>query len=486
MLNSFSRRNVAHLVFKRWRLGLTVFCAPLVLYLLLIAPKVPQYESFASLMVKVVDQEVVAPDIVSEQQGRSAGSSANMAKQIINSEQVIITSLVVLRAAIERVGVGKVYPELAYTGTRATVLDRAAEQLAKDMTVKVNTDTNILLLSVLHPTPRVAQQLLQALVAATVDKQAQVMRDPRTEFLKQKLEALRAESDSAQADLLRFKQETQITSFDEERGLLLKQRDKVELELSQLRAELVSAAGRSGALNRVLSTTPRDVELSDENDRAQHQLDQAQARFAQAKARLEVARRRFTEQNPELDDAYAQVEDARRALEEVRREPMGRVRSGANPVSQELSASLASARSDLDAHKGAVQERERQLVQLNERLAYLDKHEMELRELEHRRDIADADYRSYMERAQSARIVTDMNEAGITNLSIVQPPTLPFRPSRPRKLLLFVLALFAGVVAAMAVLVGAELMDDTLSLPEQVEEATGLPLLATVRAKKYG
>ena len=58
------------------------------------------------------DNELVTPDSFAERQGQSAASAANMAKQIMNSEQVIITSQDVLRSALERVGVAKVYPNI--------------------------------------------------------------------------------------------------------------------------------------------------------------------------------------------------------------------------------------------------------------------------------------------------------------------------------------------------------------------------------------
>src|ERR1700750_1113214 len=103
MLTSLSPRNLSYLVFKRMRVFLGVLTVSLSLYCGLVLTQKSQYESTASILVKVVDQEVVSPDGFSEQQGRNAASSANMAKQIINSEQVIITSEDVLRSALQRV-----------------------------------------------------------------------------------------------------------------------------------------------------------------------------------------------------------------------------------------------------------------------------------------------------------------------------------------------------------------------------------------------
>jgi succinoglycan biosynthesis transport protein ExoP len=486
MLNDLSRRTVAHIVFKRRLLCSLAFFAPVAVFCLLVLPRPSEYESFASLMVKVADPEAAAPELVSEQQSRSVGSAASLAKQIIASQQVIITSEVVKRSALERIGIERVYPELPAQASRkrGTLLDQAAERLARDITVQVGADTNILQLSAFNRDPQVAQALLTSLIRATFDRHVQVMRDPRMDFLESKLAALREQSQRAEQALLEFKQATKISSFEDERALLLKQRDAVELDLSQLKTELVSAEGRGVALARSLADTPRDVAITNENDLNQRAFEDAQQKLTAAVARLDAARRRLAPGNPELADFEASVGVAERAVAELRQQSSARIRSGANPVSQEISSSLFAAGSSASANRRGAQEREQQLQALNLRLAYLDQNEAGLRELERRRELADVDYRSYMERAQSARIVTDMNEAGITNLSIVQPPTLPYQPARPRKLLLGMLAVLAGLFAAAAALFLVEQFDDTLSAPAQVEPATGLPLLLVIEAKR--
>jgi len=441
-----------------------------------------QYESTASILVKVVDQEVVSPDGFSEQQGRSAASSANMAKQIINSEQVIITSEDVLRSTLQRVGMTKVYPDIMEKSAKARVppLSLAVEKLLKDMTISVNNETNILMLSMFNSDPRVARNALSALVACTIDKQALVMRDPRLTFLENKLSSLKIESDKARELVLAFKRRTSITSFDEERTLLLKQRDDTQLRLATLRSELVGAQGRGAVLKDALSHTPTQIMLSNENDMTLHQVDEARARLTSVEAQYQAARQRFTEGNPELVDLKAQLDSAKSNYNQVSSSSSARVRTGANPLNQKISGDYSAAQAELDAHKNSVAEREQQLDKINGRLAFLDSNEAELRELERRLAVADKDYQSYLGRVQTARILNDMNQAGITNLSVVQAPSLPYKPARPKKMLLFALALFAGLAGGLALCLLLEMADDTIALPEQVEALTGLPLLAVV------
>jgi polysaccharide biosynthesis transport protein len=413
-------------------------------------------------------------------------SSANLAEKLINAAQLIITSEDVLMAALRKIGVEKVYDGIVEEATRSKTpaIKLAADRLGKDIAVSVNINTNVLRLSLFNVEPAVAQSALQALIAATVEKQASVMRDPRLKFLETKLAALKKEADQTQQAVLAFRQRTKITAFYEERSLLLKQRDETQLRLSQSQADLVATEGRAHAIGKSLRKTPERIELSNENDSMQRQLDDAQGRVAAAQARYEAARQRFAEGNPELIDQRLQMTSASSSLRSLKRRPTARRRFGQNPLHQNLTEELAKASSDAKAHTQAIKERKLQLDQINERLGYLDSQELTMRELEHRRESVDQDYRAYMQRVQSARIVTDMNLAGITSLSVLQPPTLPYETARPRKLLLFVLALLAGLVGAVAICLLMERYDETVARPEDVEAAVGLPLLGAVNLQR--
>src|SRR5207344_3429329 len=108
-----------------------------------------------------------------------------------------------------------------------------------------------------------------------------------------------------------------------------------------------------------------------------------------------------TEGNPELIDTAAQLESAKRDFDAIGAQSNSRVRTGANPVNQALSQSFSTASSDATATKAAIAERDTQLAELDKRLNFLNQNEITMRELERRRDLAEREYRSYLERAQS-------------------------------------------------------------------------------------
>jgi uncharacterized protein involved in exopolysaccharide biosynthesis len=475
-------RHLSYVMFRRRKLFFGTLAVALALYGGLVLTQKSQFESQASIVVKVIDQDAALPDRLTEQEGIRASSFANLAKETINSVQVIITSDDVLSNALAKVGIDTVYPKLKVAAAKSGIPLRnlATRQLLEDISVKVNTDTNVLTMSLFNTDPAIARAALQSLITATVTKHASVMRDPRIQFLERKLLTLKQEADGAQQAVLDFKQKAGISSFEEERTLLLRQKDTTQTSRNQIQSDLFAATGRARSLEDSLGKTPRAIAISDENDRVQRQIDSARDRLTGAQARYEAARQRFTPGNPELLDQEAQLNGAREDFERATNQSMSRVRTGANPVNQALTQSFSMSRSDANAMKAALAEREGQLEALEKRLQYLNTNEIQVRELERRRDLAEREYRSYLERAQSARMVSDMNDAGITSLSVLQSPTLPYEPARPRKMLLLLMTLFVGFAGGLALCVFMESMDDTLALPEQVEIAVGLPLLAVV------
>jgi len=110
VLTNLSLRNAAHLTFRRWRLFLIALVLPPAITGAVLLRQKSQFESSASVMVKIIDQEMASPDMLAQQQNGNA--SATMAQQIIASQLLIMTSGDVIKATLERVGLENVYPDI--------------------------------------------------------------------------------------------------------------------------------------------------------------------------------------------------------------------------------------------------------------------------------------------------------------------------------------------------------------------------------------
>ncbi len=128
---------------------------------------------------------------------------------------------------------------------------------------------------------------------------------------------------------------------------------------------------------------------------------------------------------------------------------------------------------------------------LNKQMEHIDrqtltygKDSVELQDLKREVAANEANYEIYLKKVEEARIQDNMDERRMTNIAVVQQPSVPALPDgrkRQKALnmgLLFSLALGLGVAFVF------EYAPQTLSTPESVEKKLNVPLLATLEHRK--
>lgn len=481
MVIELKPRNVALILCRRWKAFATFFLGTLLLtaaYLLFV-PR--QYVSAASIFVGIDRQNLTDATV---QQGTTPQQplNQNVAEYIINSHVDMLQSEDVVRASLLKLGVDKIYPDIAarHTGLLGTPLDAAVDQLEhKDLSVQVDKDSNTLLVTLRNHNPAVAQEALKVLIATFIDAQALTLRDPRLDFTKDQLDAAYTKLDQTQQAYLGYQRREGVFSPVDERAQLLKQRNDIEENISETRARIASDQNAKGDFLRSVANTREQIPLTDENDMAMHQIDDARVKLVAAEQRYLEASQTYVQDNPLLQDSRAEVELARQHFQEAVSSSKSRVRVGANPVYQELDKQLKLNDADLAARQAALDTWQRELSAIQIRLDHLDVVQATMDNLSLQVAVESANYKSYLARMEEARISDDLNHARITNLSVVQRPSLPYGPT-PKTSLIVALSLIVGVCGAVALCFALELGDETMHSPSNVEENIGLPVLATV------
>lgn len=95
-------------------------------------------------------------------------------------------------------------------------------------------------------------------------------------------------------------------------------------------------------------------------------------------------------------------------------------------------------------------------------------------------DIATSNYRRYAENLEQARIDQALKSEKISNIGIVQEPTLPVKPIRPKKAVIAILSLLIAVFGSLGVAFGAELFDHTLKNAFEAQRSLDKPVMATI------
>lgn len=208
------------------------------------------------------------------------------------------------------------------------------------------------------------------------------------------------------------------------------------------------------------------------------------------KKNLDTLLQRYTEQHPDVVGARRMIEnlEAQKAKEvQARRKaaasggstPVTSVNS--NPVYQQLKMSLAEAEANVASLQARVAEYENRVKTLSASSRMLPQLETEFTQLNRDYDVNKRNYDALVARRESAAMAVEMGAtSGVADFRLIDPPTVPSKPTAPNRLLLMPagggVALLVGAVVAFLMSQIRPTFADTYAL----RETTGLAVLGSV------
>jgi uncharacterized protein involved in exopolysaccharide biosynthesis len=214
----------------------------------------------------------------------------------------------------------------------------------------------------------------------------------------------------------------------------------------------------------------------EESDRKLEAFRQEHGVFEYAEQMNLLLRRRA-----ELDALHRQ---AGVELGEVQRRLAALNRSLEKPSPPEVAGAIQTDAIRLGGEAQSRQAREASLATL------LDEVDGQIRELDRnarqlaalRREVAqdERNHETYRARVEEMRVASELNERNISNISVIDPGSVPTKPAGTRRAMKLVLGVvLAGLSAAVYALL-AEYLSQGMATPEHVERRLDLPVLASV------
>src|SRR5665213_4397590 len=90
----------------------------------------------------------------------------------------------------------------------------------------------------------------------------------------------------------------------------------------------------------------------------------------------------------------------------------------------------------------------------------LNAQEVRLAELQRQTDIGEANYRIYADHLEQARIVQSLEDNRISNINVVQPPSLVEKAVSPKPVLIVGLGLFTALCGGLVLPFGTEYLSN--------------------------
>ena len=398
-----------------------------------------------------------------------ADASADQ-ENILNSLIQLLTSDDLVGEVIQGVGLSKLYPAIeANPPSVGTPLGAAIRKVTKHMLeVEIIPNTNVIQVLYDHPDPQLAARVTNMLVDKFTERELRLLRDPQSSFLQDQLDHFRGALRGAETALAQFREQTGISSLDEQRTLLLKQRADIESNITANQAQVAELEHRKEALQAELHTLPVELKLYDDDASAQSQLLQ-----------LEVQRQTLLNDYRPDSAAVINVQRQIAALNQIERHGGGSLQKQMpNTTYQEIEVDLARAAAQITGLVGTQRTLQTQRSDLDRRIAALDANDRRLQDLMRQYQIADLNYRTYFQNVQDARIADDLNKQKITTISVINSAGAPEIATYPKTPLLLVLAAFLSMAFAFMLAFVREAFEERLNLPLQVERILGVPVLA--------
>lgn len=377
---------------------------------------------------------------------------------ILNTEMQLLMSPDLVGKVMTRVGVGNVYPNLLKQNVPPQVLQELATmQYLKNAMVRDVKKSNLIEVYFRHENPLVAATVVNTLVDALKEKHLQVFGESKTTFLEEQLRQYEEKLKGSESALSSFKQRHQAYSLEEQKSLLIKQRADLDMGLRTEQARIKELQQKIAFLK-----DQRNVF----NDGVLNEL----------RTQLNGLERKEQELAEKYNDSSKPLVNLRREIsllrEQIRKTDAENRRSAISGIQGEL-----------EPLQVKVAELKRQFGQVEGELRGLDSRSGEFQDLRREATVNESNYQTYLKKVEEARINEDLDRKKMTNISIVQPATIPVTPAQTNKKKIYGIGFFASVAVSFGLAFVSEYLPQCLTTPRAAAKRLQLPVLLSIPNK---
>jgi uncharacterized protein involved in exopolysaccharide biosynthesis len=361
---------------------------------------------------------------------------------------------------------------------------KTVDKLRASVAADIDQDTELVLLTVRHRDPRLAQQINARMLQILVDRSLRMSRADTEAAYRAALASLpAAEARLKGADdaLTRFKQQHGIVDLSDEQRVRIQRLDAMEFQHAQAESDLEEAKARVEVLRKEFESRRQPVTLVT-TIQDNPQVLQVKADLYAKEERLAGLLQTYTDEHPDVVRLQSEIAAAQNRL---RGEVARVVASETKGLAPEY-ATLVQDLIDVESTEMGLTAKERAsgqaLARFRVRLSRLPATERQLGDLTREQTVAEDFYTNLNRRVQELQNAS-LNALPPVSMSVVDPPRLPKGLKdigSPPYLVILILAPILSVLLALTVAFVCEYFDDALGSEQEVADALALPVLAAV------
>lgn len=409
-------------------------------------------------------------------------SRLNITEEEVNSEVELLHDFAVLRKVVEENALAERDPFhfLRPGQGPAERIERAARRLANKIRVEPIKKTNLIGVTYSSDNPQQAAKVLQSMARAYLEKHTIVHRpDGETQFFDQQKSEARLQLEEAKGRLLQFGVRHGVVSAAQQRDLALQKLSEVEAQYRQTTIELAETQTRIRELESLLAKLPArttsQVRISDNPEllkALKSNLVELQLKRTQLLTKFEPSHRLVKE----IDQQIEQVQSAIAAENGL---PLRDETTDKNTHYEWATAELQSAQVRLKSLQARQVATTTQIATYRGYARQLGEDAITQDDLLSSEKVAQDTYLLYVKKQEEARVDDALDQRGIVNVAIAQPPVVPVLPVTSAWMILAIGILAAGACGTGAAFT-ADYLDSRFRTPDDVIAYLDIPVLASL------
>lgn len=459
------------LIKRRWIPGAIVFGTTLTLVLIGIALRKPVYTAEGKLLV-----DSNRPTFFSAtglELERANLNQVNPQTNPLKTQTEVVLSSPLIEKTIE---------SLELKDDKGKLLD--PETFKENMEVKNVTGTDVLKVTYESKNRREAALVVNTLMGIYLYNNIyndQTQAKATRKFIDEQLPKSEAAVQQADAALRRFKEQNNVTDLVESQKTALASIANLDNQINAAKTDLDTANIRVREIQRKLRLDSQQaIALSSlsQSPGVQQLLQQLQ----QVESQLSLERTRYKEQAPQIIDLRSKQAALRAALQQnvaqqfgsEQQLPNSKLRLG--DLEQNLIQDFVTAQLASQALASRLKLLSQTRANTQQQANTLPRLEQQQRELTRKLEAAQSTYETLLKKQQEVQVAEQQN---IGNARIIEPATLPKKPSNSRLLLLIVGLMLAGLLTIVTV-TSLEVRDPSIKTIKQVNKVFGYPCLGKI------
>jgi uncharacterized protein involved in exopolysaccharide biosynthesis len=407
-----------------------------------------------------------------------------VSEEDLNSEAELLRDDDVLRQVVIETGlsdrvswVSRLLPE-----DHEERIAHAVKRLAQKLYIQPIRKSQLIAVTYKSSNPQLAAAVLKSLARAYLAKQIEIRRpNSQQDFFEQQMRQSHFALKQAQEDLIGFTRKKGVASAALERDLVLQKLSDAEAGDRALISSISEAAARVRVLEDKLRELPerRIVQIRNSDN------PELQGKLKSKLLELELKRTELlTKYQPtyrlvqEVDHEIAQ---AKAAVEAEDLRPLRDETTEENPDYSWASAEHIKNMVEMEALEKKERVSREQLAQYRRQAEQLGEGAVVQTDLESKLKAAEDKYLLYANKREEARIGDALDQTGILNVTVAEPPRVPALPAWPLWAMTCLSIASAGVFSTGAVF-AVDCLDNSFRTPDEVTRILGMPVLASLPA----